>query len=143
MIASKYSSIPIFSWLCLKSGYIFVDRNDPNSRQMSIPNAIKTINDGSSFVIYPEGQREIIPYKLEKFKTGAFRIAQQLNIPIQPIIIKGTSNALKSNNLCYPSNIEIIIEEPFYVNSSENPKLNWLYVLNSVEKSKNLILKYY
>lgn len=142
MIASIYSQIPIFGWMCKRSGYIFVDEKNKKSRENAVMNSILKMDDGSSIVIYPEGRREKIPYKLLKFKTGAFRIAQKLKIPILPVILKGTSDAMDLKGHCYPANMEMIILNPVKIPSSSNPLQNWNFILKSILQVRQKLTQY-
>ena len=119
MMARIFGQMPIFGWMARMSGHVLVDKNKPN-RLSSIENsgvsqALQTIRDGSSLCLFPEGKRETVPYQLEEFKTGAFHIAKFANIPILPITIKGSAEAMPIGGRVYCSNIELVIGEPFYV----------------------------
>jgi 1-acyl-sn-glycerol-3-phosphate acyltransferase len=72
-----------------KRSSVLVDRKDPESRKKSYIEIKKLAFDyGISVFIFPEGtfsnpDKEV----LMPFNSGAFRIAAELNLPIQPIII--------------------------------------------------------
>jgi len=134
MVGHVFTKIPVFGWLTKSSGYISADKNKPDINKDAVEKAVNTINkDKCSFAIYPEGQRSLKPYNLEKFKTGAFRIAYQTAIPILPITIKGTAEAMPIGGYVNSSNIQITIDEPFYV-ENEN-------YFEYIEKTRNIILK--
>jgi 1-acyl-sn-glycerol-3-phosphate acyltransferase len=115
IMAEKFTKIPIFGKICKACGHIFVDRFNPNTTVDAVDKAYNTIQDGSCIVIFPEGMRSEDPYKLLPFKTGSFRLAQKAEIPILPITIKGTGEALPVGGLCGLANIEIVIGEPIEV----------------------------
>lgn len=116
MMAHILTKIPIFGWLTKSAGYIYVDKNKPEINKDAVSRAIEAVNkDNCSFVIFPEGQRGLKPYNLENFKTGAYRIAYNTKIPILPVTFKGTAEAMPIGGLVNFSDIEIIINEPFYV----------------------------
>ncbi|MDH5365613.1 MAG: MMPL family transporter [Cyclobacteriaceae bacterium] len=48
------------------------------------------IEDGYSIIVYPEGTRSP-SFKLGRFKKGAFFLAEQFNLDIQPVVLHGTS----------------------------------------------------
>jgi len=138
IMAKEFTKIPLFGWLCQKSGHIAVsDRSDRlgklcqsnnHNRQSAVDLSIKAMNDGSSFMIYPEGSRSKDPHKLLPFKTGAFRLAQKTGIHILPIIIKGTGKAMPIGGFCHLSDIEIIIGDPIEIskkhkNLRDDPQL--------------------
>lgn len=56
------------------------------------------IKQGYSLLVFPEGTRS--PYGLPaRFHKGAFYLAQQLNIPLQPLLLRGTSTILPKHHL--------------------------------------------
>ena len=132
MIARIYTKIPIFGWLVKMAGFIPVDRHQPNNRSdpknSGVLRAIKNMNDGASFLIYPEGKRSLT-YQLDQFKSGAFVIAKETNVPILPITLKGTKEALDFGGKVGFSDITITIGEPFYV---EN-------IPDSIKKARDFI----
>lgn len=115
MMAKIFTKIPIFGWLCRTSGHVLVDRHDSTSTRPAVNKAVKTLYDGSSFMIYPEGRRSSDPTKLLPFKTGAFRLAQRVGLPILPMILRGTGQAMPIGGFCQPCAIEIIICDPIQV----------------------------
>ena len=48
---------------------------------------------GSSVMMFPEGTRSKTG-ELRDFKTGAFQLAREARVPVVPIVIRGTSDAL-------------------------------------------------
>jgi len=51
------------------------------------------IAEGSSIMMFPEGTRSA-DGRLKPFKHGAFTLAQRARLPLLPIVIEGTANAL-------------------------------------------------
>ena len=131
MIGKVFTKAPVFGWLTLKSGFVPAEKGNPEVNKHAVDKAIEAMKDGSSFFIYPEGQRELTPYQFEKFKTGAFRIAHKTGIPILPITIKGTDKAMPIGGKVNFADLEIIIDEPFYVENNDYQSY--------IEKSKNII----
>lgn len=122
MIGRVFMKIPIFGWLAQMLGFVGADRNVPVFNTDAVHRAISTIEkDKSSFLIYPEGRRELVPYKLETFKTGAFRIARNCELQILPITLVGTYPAMKGYNV-NKSNIFLYIDEPFTVEDTDYKK---------------------
>ena len=134
MMAEKFFKIPIFGWMTKSSGNISVNRRDKNSTSTSVEKAIKTIEvDNCSFGIYCEGKRETIPYVMETFKTGAFRIAYKTKLPILPVTLLGTSEAMSYGGIASRAKILVIIDEPFNVENED-----YSFYAN---KTKNIIQK--
>lgn len=131
-----FTKIPLFGQLCLMSGHVPVNPKDKNSSKNALSKSIVAMEDGSSFMVYPEGTRSDNPYKLLPFKTGAFRLAQQSKINVLPMILKGTGVAMPIGGICYPANLEIIICDPISVGS------DWDDIQKAKDKSSNLIQKH-
>lgn len=51
------------------------------------------VREGYSVVVFPEGTRSV-DGKLRRFHKGAFFLAEQLKVPIQPLIIHGAADAI-------------------------------------------------
>ncbi len=77
-------NIPIFGYL-YKRTCILVDREDEKSRSLAFIEAQKRLKKGLSICIFPEGKvpddESII---LDEFRSGAFRLAIEFQIPIVP-----------------------------------------------------------
>ena len=72
-----------------KVGHIFIDRSSPKAAYESIKEAKSKLVNGTSVVVFPEGTRSG-GNSVKRFKTGAFRIAEELELPILPVTIKDT-----------------------------------------------------
>lgn len=51
--------------------------------------ALRSLKDGATLTIFPEGGREFPDGEMLEFKTGAVRIAMQAGVPILPVTIRG------------------------------------------------------
>lgn len=80
--------IPILGAGMRKTGYIPVERGNTKKAMKSLYNAAKTIRQGSSVIIFPEGKRTRTG-KMNDFKDGAFLLAKKAGVNIQPITING------------------------------------------------------
>jgi 1-acyl-sn-glycerol-3-phosphate acyltransferase len=123
MIAAVFTKIPIFGRLILASGHITADLHDPSLNQTAVDRAIHTIQkDHCSFALFPEGRRELVSYKFERFKTGAYRIAKATNLPILPVTLHGAEKAMGFGGLVNSATITIWIDNPFNVLSDNYQK---------------------
>lgn len=84
--------IPFIGWNMTLNGYIKINRASRRSSLDMIRNAEKVIKNGSPIVIFPEGTRSKTG-ETGRFKSGAFRIALNAGVPIQPLAITGTREA--------------------------------------------------
>jgi 1-acyl-sn-glycerol-3-phosphate acyltransferase len=53
----------------------------------------RTLAQGNSIMMFPEGTRSV-DGRLRPFKHGAFTLAQRMQVPLLPIVLEGTGNAL-------------------------------------------------
>ncbi len=81
----ELAKIPVFGFF-YKRTCILVDRSSPKSRKEVYYRAQKSLNDGVSICIFPEGKvpddESIV---LDEFQNGAFGLAIEHQIPIVPI----------------------------------------------------------
>jgi len=85
--------IPLVGLACEKAGHIFIDRSNPLKAQKSIKRAEEKLKNGASVVIFAEGSRTK-DGNVGKFKRGAFKIAEDLKLPLVPITIDGAYNVM-------------------------------------------------
>ncbi|PWJ43133.1 lysophospholipid acyltransferase family protein [Sediminitomix flava] len=80
------AKIPLFGWIFSKT-HIVLDRNSRDSAKQAYVASKEMIDKGLSVAIYPEGTQNRKPPKVRNFKDGAFKIAIEKQIPIQPVSI--------------------------------------------------------
>ena len=80
-------------WNMSLNRYIRLRRGDPGSIKQMMDDAERTLAEGSSLMIFPEGTRSP-DGRLKAFKHGAFTLALRAHVPLLPIVVEGTSNAL-------------------------------------------------
>ena len=85
--------IPFMGWNMSLNRYIMLKRGDKNSVNDMMKRCEETLAEGNSVLLYPEGTRSK-DGKIQKFKAGAFTLAKKMQVPILPIIITGTNEAL-------------------------------------------------
>jgi len=85
--------IPCVGWNMSLNRYIKLRRGDRDSVQEMMTACEKTLADGSSIMMFPEGTRSM-DGRLKAFKHGAFTLAQRMRAPILPIVVEGTAAAL-------------------------------------------------
>ena len=86
---------PFIGWNMWLNRYIPVERGKASSMRRMMAEARKTLESGSSLMIFPEGTRSK-DGNLQQFKTGAFHLALETGRPVLPIAIKGTTSRPKS-----------------------------------------------
>ncbi|HEX6690932.1 MAG TPA: lysophospholipid acyltransferase family protein, partial [Burkholderiales bacterium] len=68
------------------AGTLYVDRDDPASRDQAIETMVNTVNSGQNICLYPEGGckgRRLFP----EFKSGAFEVSIRTGVPILPVFL--------------------------------------------------------
>ena len=68
------------------AGTLFVDRDDPESRQEIIETMVQAVNAGQNIALYPEGGckgRRLF----KEFKSGAFEVSIRTGVPILPVFL--------------------------------------------------------
>jgi 1-acyl-sn-glycerol-3-phosphate acyltransferase len=83
----------IIGWNMSLNRYIKLRRGDRESAEKMMNECERTIAEGSSIMMFPEGTRSI-DGRLRDFKHGAFTLALRCKAPILPIIVEGTSRDL-------------------------------------------------
>jgi 1-acyl-sn-glycerol-3-phosphate acyltransferase len=85
--------IPCVGWNMSLNRYIKLRRGDRASVEQMMQACERTLAEGSSIMMFPEGTRSS-DGRLKPFKPGAFVLAQRMRAPILPIVVEGTAEAL-------------------------------------------------
>lgn len=85
--------LPVIGICCEKLGHIFIDRSNSHAAIASLHGARAQLTNGASVLFFPEGTRSR-DGQLKPFKKGAFKMAQDLQLPILPITLTGTYEIL-------------------------------------------------
>lgn len=101
--------LPFIGWNMVLNRYIKLKRGDKESVEQMMIDCEKTISKGSSVYFFPEGTRSYTGI-VKEFKTGAFILAHKMKIPILPIVINGSKNALPKHSLNFHGKHRIRIE---------------------------------
>jgi 1-acyl-sn-glycerol-3-phosphate acyltransferase len=85
--------VPFIGWNMSMNRYVKLQRGDRASVIQMMKACEKTIGEGSSIMMFPEGTRSSTG-EMRSFKPGAFELALRTRTPILPIAISGTADAL-------------------------------------------------
>ncbi len=85
--------LPVAGWMMRLAGDIPVARRSPESRAAVLLAARQTLADRCSVMFFPEGTRSR-DGRVRRFQSGAFRLAIDAGVPILPLAIDGTRDAL-------------------------------------------------
>lgn len=84
---------PFIGWNMTLNDYVPLRRGDPGSIQKMMDHCRAHLARGSSLMIFPEGTRSR-DGEIKDFKHGAFTLAAEANVPIIPVVVEGTIEAL-------------------------------------------------
>jgi 1-acyl-sn-glycerol-3-phosphate acyltransferase len=108
--------IPCIGWNMSLNRYIKLRRGDRASIAEMMDASTRTLGEGSSVMIFPEGTRSP-DGQLRDFKHGAFTLALRTRSPILPIVIEGTAHALPKRGFVlkgrHPIRVRVLDELPY------------------------------
>jgi len=99
--------LPVAGWLLRLSGDICVDRRDKQSRATALATARDYLKKACSVMFFPEGTRSR-DGKVHRFADGAFRLAIKAGVPVLPLAIDGTHEALPKHSIWFDPDAEAI-----------------------------------
>jgi 1-acyl-sn-glycerol-3-phosphate acyltransferase len=89
--------IPYLGWMMSLAGDIPVDRGSRESAGKAMEKSRNTLKNRVPVMIFPEGTRSTTDEMLP-FKDGAFRLAIKTGVPILPLALIGTRDALAKHD---------------------------------------------
>lgn len=101
--------LPFFRYVMNGAGYIDAEKTPPD-KMLAL--CRKAVQNGCDIVLFPQGSRK---NPQARFKSGAFYLAQQLDLPVVPVALKGTQNMLPAGSFTIKS-ADIVFKsfEPVY-----------------------------
>ena len=99
--------LPFAGWLLRMSGDISVDRRSKKSRAQVLTTASEYLAERCSVMFFPEGTRSR-DGRVHRFSDGAFRLAIEKGVPVLPLAIDGTHEALPKHSIWFDPNPETI-----------------------------------
>lgn len=90
--------VPFIGWNMRLNDYVGLLRGDPKSIEQMMQECRTHLRRGSSVMMFPEGTRST-DGEIKTFKHGAFTLAHELGLPLVPIVIDGTRDALPKHGL--------------------------------------------
>jgi 1-acyl-sn-glycerol-3-phosphate acyltransferase len=106
----SHFEIPIYGWLMKRFGNVPVpDVRRPSDLKRMWRLTRDAINRGTSLIVFPEGKRTRDGHVTE-FQDGAFRVAQQLEIPVVPVSIVGSFKHHRTGHwMFWPTEIRVFL----------------------------------
>jgi 1-acyl-sn-glycerol-3-phosphate acyltransferase len=104
--------IPFLGWCMHLAGDIPIWRGKMESARDAMGIAVETLRRRVSVMIFPEGTRspkeEMLP-----FKDGAFRLAIEAGVPVLPLVLTGTRDALAKHDWrMNPARATVVVLDP-------------------------------
>lgn len=93
---AELKKFPVVGYVISKL-YLFVERKSGEGRAKSLEAMKKSLNDGISVFVYPEGTRNRGPQPLKEFYDGAFRLAIETQRPLAVLTILNSDRLFSPN----------------------------------------------
>lgn len=119
MMKKSLRKVPLVGYACVKARHIFVDKSGPKAVKQTIDHARRTLQGGTSLVVFPEGSRSFTGH-MGLFRKGAFQLADELQLPVVPLTIDGSFDVLTRMagiNFVHRHPMRLIIHKPIYPTS--------------------------
>ncbi|MGH9710681.1 MAG: lysophospholipid acyltransferase family protein [Candidatus Acidiferrales bacterium] len=91
-------NVPIVGTALRLGKIVAVDRSDRDAAIASIDQALHYLNEGISFVVFPEGTRSK-DGQMKPFKKGTFVMAIEARVPVVPVSILGSRERMPRGTL--------------------------------------------
>jgi 1-acyl-sn-glycerol-3-phosphate acyltransferase len=100
--------VPVFGNALAAGGFISIDRSDRRAAIRSLDRARELLASGTHVWISPEGTRSRTG-QLLPFKKGAFYLAFEALLPILPVTLRGTRDALPAKGLRSSAGARVVV----------------------------------
>ena len=104
VVKAELFKLPIFGWLMRLSGDIPVNRRDARSRARVMDLARGYLRKRCSVMFFPEGTRSR-DGRVLRFASGAFRLAIEEGVPVLPLALDGTREALPKHSWTFDTDV--------------------------------------
>jgi 1-acyl-sn-glycerol-3-phosphate acyltransferase len=109
---AEMGKLPIFGTALRVSGFVPIVRDNPGRAFEAVELAVSRLRQGYSFLLAPEGTRATAK-DMRPFKKGAFVMAIKAQVPVAPVAIIGSGEAMPRGRLYVtPERITVKVGEP-------------------------------
>lgn len=119
MLKRALEKIPFLGIGCRHAGYVYVDNGNPGAVRSTYRRAEKALEGGASLMVFPEGSRTKTG-KINRFKKGAFALADELRLPVVPMTINGSYDILppqRDGKFIHRHALRLTIHKPIFPQS--------------------------
>lgn len=103
---------PFMGWHLKRSGQIPIERENARSSLKSLVRASETVRGGMPLLVFPEGGRTP-DGTIKPFLGGAFYVAIKAGVPVVPMALVGTYEALPMNSYVIRAHpVRLIVGQP-------------------------------
>ena len=104
--------LPFVGYAMRWAQYVPVKRGDTSSQKLSMDESKQRLSLGIPMFFFPEGTRSE-DGRIKEFKSGAFRLARDLSLPVVPVAIHGARDMLrKGSGIPGKSHVKIRVLPP-------------------------------
>jgi 1-acyl-sn-glycerol-3-phosphate acyltransferase len=96
ILKKELRKLPLLGLIMEMGGFVFIDRKDRVQSVSGMKQAVRQLQQGHSFLIYPEGTRTRTG-ELGPFKKGPFIMAIESGTAIVPVSVKGSFEIMPPN----------------------------------------------
>jgi 1-acyl-sn-glycerol-3-phosphate acyltransferase len=101
--------VPVLGWNMQLARHIKLERGDFSSIKKVYREATEWLRSGVSVLFFPEGTRSD-NNGMGEFQNGAFKLAIKEKMPILPIMVRGTENAIPKGSWRFTTKISCEIK---------------------------------
>jgi len=101
--------IPVLGWNMRLAKHIRLRRNEFSSIKRVYREAAQWLRSGVSVLFFPEGTRNS-DSEMGEFQNGAFKLAIKEKVPILPVLIRGTRDAIPKGSWRFTTKISCLIK---------------------------------
>jgi 1-acyl-sn-glycerol-3-phosphate acyltransferase len=101
--------LPIIGLFMKLARYVELERGNRESVERMMATCEGLLDEGLPILIFPEGTRSPDNHLLP-FKTGAFYLAMRTGVPVYPIVVRGTGEALPKKGMVLRKHVRATVE---------------------------------
>ncbi len=114
VIKREMTRVPLAHFLLRRIGSEFVERHDPHRGATDARRILRKADSQESLAFFPEGTFRPEP-GLGRFHSGAFTAAARGQLPVVPVVIRGSRWMMPAERILpRPGRLEIIIKPPLF-----------------------------